>query len=583
MLENQIGVIKSSIDSVSAYMTQAKKGKSIAEISKKLNDLKNTATTVLVCGEFKRGKSTFINALIGRNICPTDTDICTSVVSVIKYGEKEKAIRVYGDFSNLKQEVVPFDDIERYTVGSAEEIGNTICMELELPLNELKKGLIIIDTPGVGGLDPRHAMLTNFFLPQADVTLFMTDVNEPLTTTELKFYKDKVLQYAKHSAIIVNKADLKDNDSVEEIRKDTISKVSTYTQVDADSLDVISVSAADCIREEDGLGNFPKVRDLISNLVSDYKAELLGGIRDDLSEQLDLVITPLQVQITQIESPDVDQIKDLSQKKSAIEAKIVDLNNPTSSFRVSVSKKIASEHEQIINWLNEASIDLSSTGLNALLKNERSKAENGGEWLGQQINDAMEAMGSEITLKLNKAFENIAKMPEFDGLLNYRAKQFTGRVVTKNITNSTPVYKRILSSTPGWGVAMISGILLESIPIVNIIAPLALGIYTGYKNQKDVANIQQESQLRQLYQPQISAATQNMRNYVESRFSEFQSEWISVISARAKDYKDSLQVSITEIQKVKQQINIAVSKKVSLQNQLNPLVKAKKDIDELDI
>lgn len=583
MLENQIGVIKSSIDSVSAYMTQAKKGKRIAEISKKLNDLKNTATTVLVCGEFKRGKSTFINALIGRNICPTDTDICTSVVSVIKYGEKEKAIRVYGDFSNLKQEVVPFDDIERYTVGSAEEIGNTICMELELPLNELKKGLIIIDTPGVGGLDPRHAMLTNFFLPQADVTLFMTDVNEPLTTTELKFYKDKVLQYAKHSAIIVNKADLKDNDSVEEIRKDTISKVSTYTQVDADSLDVISVSAADCIREEDGLGNFPKVRDLISNLVSDYKAELLGGIRDDLSEQLDLVITPLQVQITQIESPDVDQIKDLSQKKSDIEAKIVDLNNPTSSFRVSVSKKIASEHEQIINWLNEASIDLSSTGLNALLKNERSKAENGGEWLGQQINDAMEAMGSEITLKLNKAFENIAKMPEFDGLLNYRAKQFTGRVVTKNITNSTPVYKRILSSTPGWGVAMISGILLESIPIVNIIAPLALGIYTGYKNQKDVANTQQESQLRQLYQPQISAATQNMRNYVESRFSEFQSEWISVISARAKDYKDSLQVSITEIQKVKQQINIAVSKKVSLQNQLNPLVKAKKDIDELDI
>ena len=174
-------------------------------------------------------------------------------------------------------------------------------------------------------------------------------------------------------------------------------------------------------------------------------------------------------------------------------------------------------------------------------------------------------------------------MPEFDGLLNYRAKQFTGRVVTKNIESSTPVYKRILSSTPGWGVAMISGILLESIPIVNIIAPLALGIYTGYKNQKDVANTQQESQLRQLYQPQISAATQNMRNYVESRFSEFQSEWISVISARAKDYKDSLQSSINEIQKIKQQINIAVSKKVSLQNQLNPLVKAKKDIDDLDI
>lgn len=583
MLENQISVIKTSIDYISAYMTQANKGKKIAELSKQLNDLKASATTILVCGEFKRGKSTFINALIGRNICPTDVDICTSVVSIIKYGVKEKATRVYGDFSNLKSEVVPFDSIEEYTVGTAEEIGNTICMELELPLDELKKGLIIIDTPGVGGLDPRHAMLTNYFLPQADITLFMTDVNEPLTTTELKFYKDKVLQYAKRSAIIVNKADLKDNDSVEEIRKDTINKVSTYTQVSADSLNVISASAADCIREEEGLGNFDKVRDLIGKLVCDYKAGLLRGIRDDLSEQLDLIITPLQLQISQIESPDVDQIKELTQKKSEIETKIADLSNPASTFRVSVSKKIASEHEQIINWLNEASIDLSSSGLTTLLKNEKSKTDNGGEWLGQQINDAMESMGSEIALKLNKAFENVAKMPEFEGLLNYTAKQFTGKVVTKNIENSTPVYKRILSSTPGWGVAMISGVVLQAIPIVNIIAPIALGIYTGYKNQKDVVNTQQESQLRQLYQPQIAAATQNMRNYVESRFSEFQSEWISVISGRAQDYKECIQSSIMQIQQLKQQINLAVNKKVSLQNQLNPLTKAKKNIDDLVI
>ena len=583
MLENQISVIKTSIDSISAYMTQANKGKKIAELSKQLNDLRASATTILVCGEFKRGKSTFINALIGRNVCPTDVDICTSVVSIIKYGAKEKATRVYGDFSNLKSEVVPFDSIEEYTVGTAEEIGNTICMELELPLDELKKGLIIIDTPGVGGLDPRHAMLTNYFLPQADITLFMTDVNEPLTTTELKFYKDKVLQYAKRSAIIVNKADLKDNDSVEEIGKDTINKVSTYTQVSADSLNVISASAADCIREEEGLGNFDKVRDLIGKLVCDYKAGLLRGIRDDLSEQLDLIITPLQLQISQIESPDVDQIKELTQKKSEIETKIVDLSNPASTFRVSVSKKIASEHELIINWLNEASIDLSSSGLTTLLKNEKSKADNGGEWLGQQINDAMESMGSEIALKLNKAFENVAKMPEFEGLLNYTVKEFTGKVVTKNIENSTPVYKRILSSTPGWGVAMISGVVLQAIPIVNFIAPIALGIYTGYKNQKDVVNTQQESQLRQLYQPQIAAATQNMRNYVESRFSEFQSEWISVISGRAQDYKECIQSSIMQIQQLKQQINLAVNKKVSLQNQLNPLTKAKKNIDDLVI
>lgn len=578
MLENQIGVIKSSIDSVSAYMTQAKKGKRIAEISKKINDLKNAATTVLVCGEFKRGKSTFINALIGRNICPTDTDICTSVVSVIKYGEKEKAIRVYGDFSNLKQEVVPFDDIERYTVGSAEEIGNTICMELELPLNELKKGLIVIDTPGVGGLDPRHAMLTNYFLPQADITLFMTDVNEPLTTTELKFYKDKVLQYAKHSAIIVNKADLKDKDSVEEIRKDTISKVSTYTQVDADSLDVISVSAADCIREEEGLGNFPQVRDLISNLVSDYKAELLKGIRDNLSEQLDSAIIPLQAQIAQIEQPNTDQIQSLANSKKEIEEKINILLDPQSEFRSKIDTLIRDERQTILVNLNYASVNLTTTEFNKLLDNPQ--ATTNGMWLGQQIHDRIDELSSEVTLKLNKAFEQISSAKEMEKWFNYKVEKYQGQFVVANVDLSVPIHKRIMAGMSGYGIAAASLMWLTGI---GQIVGLGTAIYVATRQITGVGTSTQQAQLRQIYLPQIQTEIQNIRVFVDGRFDAFRLKLLQTIAARAKDYKDSLQVSITEIQKVKQQINIAVSKKVSLQNQLNPLVKAKKDIDELDI
>ena len=118
MLDKQVSVIKTTIESISAYMTQAKKGKKISELSKQLNELKSSTTTVLVCGEFKRGKSTFINALIGRDVCPTARKICTSVVSIIKYGQKEKATRIFGDFSNLQQEIVQFDDIKEYTVGT---------------------------------------------------------------------------------------------------------------------------------------------------------------------------------------------------------------------------------------------------------------------------------------------------------------------------------------------------------------------------------------------------------------------------------------------------------------------------------
>lgn len=582
MLEKEYQTISNAINSISGYMLQIKKGKKVAEIKKTLDNAQNSPTTVLVCGEFKRGKSTFVNALIGRSVCPTDTDICTSVVSIIKFGTNEKVTRLYGDFSNLKSQVIDFDDIEKYTVGTAEDIDNTVCLEIELPLEELKKGLIIIDTPGVGGLDPRHAALTNYFLPQADVTLFMTDVNEPLTTTELDFYKNKVLQYAKHSAIIVNKADLKDADSVEEIRLDTLSKVSSYTQTPIDSIDIISVSAADSIREEEGLGNFPKLRNLINNLVEDFKREIITGLRDELSEQIEFAITPLQAQLDHIESPNVNQIQDLSNKKNEINQKLQEIADPQSSFRIRVNEKIAEEREGIIMALNQECIVFSTDGFNALLKDTRATSENGGKWLGEKINEKMDALGSEVTLMLNKAFEKISKFDEFDGMLHFKAKKYNGQIVVKDVDLSVPVHKRVLSSTPGWGIAMM-GLCILGTGGLGLAASLLAGGYVATRNTIDMATGVQEGRLRQTYQSQIQTETQNLRIYVESRFTEFQREWIRAISERVQDYRDSLNQAMTEIQNLRQQINTAVNKKVALENQLKPLKSAKDQIDKLDL
>lgn len=582
MLEKEYQTISNAINSISGYMLQIKKGKKVAEIKKTLDNAQNSPTTVLVCGEFKRGKSTFVNALIGRSVCPTDTDICTSVVSIIKFGTNEKVTRLYGDFSNLKSQVIDFDDIEKYTVGKAEDIDNTVCLEIELPLEELKKGLIIIDTPGVGGLDPRHAALTNYFLPQADVTLFMTDVNEPLTTTELDFYKNKVLQYAKHSAIIVNKADLKDADSVEEIRLDTLSKVSSYTQTPIDSIDIISVSAADSIREEEGLGNFPKLRNLINNLVEDFKREIITGLRDDLSEQIEFAITPLQAQLDHIESPNVNQIQDLSNKKNEINQKLQEIADPQSSFRMRVNEKIAEEREGIIMALNQECIVFSTDGFNALLKDTRATSENGGKWLGEKINEKMDALGSEVTLMLNKAFEKISKFDEFDGMLHFKAKKYNGQIVVKDVDLSVPVHKRVLSSTPGWGIAMM-GLCILGTGGLGLAASLLAGGYVATRNTIDMATGVQEGRLRQTYQSQIQTETQNLRIYVESRFTEFQREWLRAISERVQDYRDSLNQAMTEIQNLRQQINTAVNKKVAIENQLKPLKSAKDQIDQLDL
>ena len=51
------------IASISSPMTQINKGRKVAEIKRRLNEIVCSPTVVLVCGEFKRGKSTFVNAL----------------------------------------------------------------------------------------------------------------------------------------------------------------------------------------------------------------------------------------------------------------------------------------------------------------------------------------------------------------------------------------------------------------------------------------------------------------------------------------------------------------------------------------
>ena len=133
-------------------------------------------------------------------------------------------------------------EILRYIKGCSEVENNGVRLDrVILTIPAIYLSLIHI-SPGVGGLDPRHAFLTTYFLPQADITLFMTDVNEPLTTTELDFYNQKVTRYAKHSAIIINKCDLKTPEQVVEVQQDTVQKIQNHASTSKEP-NVIAVSS----------------------------------------------------------------------------------------------------------------------------------------------------------------------------------------------------------------------------------------------------------------------------------------------------------------------------------------------------
>jgi Dynamin family len=147
---------------------------------------------VLVVGEYKQGKSSLINALLGFRACPVDDDVATSVPTIVRYSEKAVAhvIRPGDDSEEVREEVA----LDR--VGAMiSELGNPNnreglrAAEIGIPSDLLKQGLILVDTPGVGGIASAHNAATMAALPFADAIMFVSDASQELTGPELDFLK----------------------------------------------------------------------------------------------------------------------------------------------------------------------------------------------------------------------------------------------------------------------------------------------------------------------------------------------------------------------------------------------------------
>lgn len=149
---------------------------------------------VLIAGEFKQGKSTLINALVNAPICPVDDDVSTARAIEIGYADAPIAEVV---FNNSDPDELPetrpisFDDIPAYASDppTAPDADQVMAVRIRLQRRLLSNGLLLVDTPGVGGLGSAHSTATVAALPQADAVLFVTDASQELTSSELEFLR----------------------------------------------------------------------------------------------------------------------------------------------------------------------------------------------------------------------------------------------------------------------------------------------------------------------------------------------------------------------------------------------------------
>ncbi|HEX6237733.1 MAG TPA: dynamin family protein [Acidimicrobiales bacterium] len=151
--------------------------------------LKRPATVVCVVGEFKQGKSSLVNGLLGRAVCPVDDDLATSAITLVRHGDEPAAVvrRRVGDEAVADR--VAIEDLGDW-VSEQGNPGNHKGVErvdISVPSAILRQGLAIVDTPGMGGLGAGHAAATLAFLPFADGLVLTSDASAELSAPEVEF------------------------------------------------------------------------------------------------------------------------------------------------------------------------------------------------------------------------------------------------------------------------------------------------------------------------------------------------------------------------------------------------------------
>ena len=530
----------------------------VSEIDKAITTTEDSAT-VLFCGEFKRGKSSLVNAIIGTELCPTDIGIATSVVTTIKYGAVKKAVRYYGNLlenaDSLKSEEIEWEDIEKYTMGDVLEIDNTILVELSYPSPFLKNGITIIDTPGIGGLDPRHAILTHMALPKADVIVFVTDAGEPLTQSELEFYESKVLSCGKQNVVLVNKSDI--------LPADILATHVSNTKLQLAKLggpEVIPVSAK-CwelyskLEENDFLlsSNKDAVLTGITSEVENFKKTQYKKYRDMLIAEMDDVYSAISLEIQQLKKDSNDKIKvveDLQRQQAALSKFRGDLNNPTSQIRLQINSIFEDARNEVQNLISHDGTLLTSTEFDALLESERG-LENEGKWFVAQINDRLQKLSRKVDSRIESAFEEISESieKEITNVMDAETFLVSNELKSCNVINSQLAFSlagKVMTGTLIGGLATAAVELL--IPGVGLIAGIATAAALIWKQVSRETQQQKRISLKQQVLPKINLAITDMRNQANTRFSKFHQNLLLTLQTIIGETEDKMRTLQTSIQ-----------------------------------
>lgn len=280
-------------------------------IREQLAAFRQKELTVVAAGEARRGKSSLLNALLNEKtpLFPVDVNVCTNVVTMVRYGETE-VIEAYIEdpkaTNGCRIEKIRREQISDYVSekGNPNNYKQVKLLKACIPNDLLKEGVVFVDTPGVGSLNIEHAETTYSFLPNADILLFVSDADSGLTESELNFLK-RGYRYCKNILFPLTKKDLNANYTA--ILEDNRTKISQALEIPTEEVQIIPISSTAKLRYLTSgsatmltNSNYAALEDAIWTSIAQQKGKVmilpfLEAAKNELLKQADSIAAQYQV------------------------------------------------------------------------------------------------------------------------------------------------------------------------------------------------------------------------------------------------------------------------------------------------
>ena len=346
-------------------------GDKFSEKRQKLHELRTRLHegrfNLAILGQFKRGKSTLLNALVGDKLLPSSVLPLTAIPTFIQAGNflKAEALNMNGAVSD-KIAGDSIDEINNFLSKLVTEEANPqnrlgiSRVNVFHPSPLLKNGVVLIDTPGIGSTFIHNTEVTLNFLPQCDAALFLISADPPISEVELKFlHRVKIL--VPRLFFILNKVDYlsegEKRDAVRFYKKILQEKVGFN-----DDVPIFSVSALQGLQahetDDEGkwtMSGMAAVEDhLVHFLAKEKTAVLCRALSSKATDILSDTLLQINLTLRSLNMP----LEELEQQRHVFEDKIKEIEHQ----KTVTGDLLTGNRKRLIEFLENQAAELREKG-----------------------------------------------------------------------------------------------------------------------------------------------------------------------------------------------------------------------------